>query len=128
MTGGASRTVPYVCAAVVVSGFVAIALSWRGAAALLGLPLQLPYAVSGGAAGLGLIIFGIAIAYVHVLRVSAAEESAAIDDLGRQLARVGVAIVVPSPADHRDADHRHAARRARRAARRMNRSKGTGST
>ena len=124
MMNGAPRSVPYVCAAIIASGFLAIGLSWRGAAALLDLPLQLPYAVSGGAAGLALIVFGTGTAYVHVMRVAAAEESAAIDDLGRRLALVGVAIVVPS----RTTDHRHAARRARRAARRSNRSKGTGST
>lgn len=117
MTGNASRTVPYVCAAIVVAGFAAIALSWRGAAGLLAVPLQVPYAVSGGAGGLALIVFGVGVAYVHLLRVAAATESEMIDELDRKLARAGVAIVLG-----RTPQHRHAARRARRAARRMYRS------
>lgn len=113
----ASRSVPYVCAAIIAGGFAAIALSWRGAAALLAIPLQLPYAVSGGAGGLALIVFGVGVGYVHVLRVAAATEEDAIGEIERTLARAGVAIVVS-----RTPPHRHAARRARRAARRMYRS------
>ena len=88
------RTVPVVCAALVGAGFVAIALAWRGAAATLAVPLQTPHAVSGGLAGVGLIVFGMGIAYVHLARVAAAHEADAIDDINRTLARAGTGIVL----------------------------------
>lgn len=115
----APRTVPFTCAALVVAGFASIALSWRGAAALLIVPMQTPYAVSGGAAGLALIMFGIGIAYVHVSRVGAAEELAAIDELNHALARAGAGLVVTTPAarparQSRRTSERIAARRAQR--------------
>jgi hypothetical protein len=44
-----------VLAAVVVAGFVLFAIAWHGAAATVFVPLQLPWLVSGGLAGLAVI-------------------------------------------------------------------------
>lgn len=106
----APATVPAVCAGMVIAGFVAMALAWRGAAGTAALALQVPQAVSGGLGGLGLIVFGMATAYVHLSRVGAAAEAAAIDDINAALARAGVGIVVtPPPArDGRDRGERSA--------------------
>ena len=44
--------------ALTIAGFVLIGLAWRGAAATLSVPDQLPYLVSGGFAGLALVVTG----------------------------------------------------------------------
>lgn len=60
----------------VVAGFLLLLLGWRGAAALLAVPLQLPYAVSGGIAGLALVGFGAALLNLQASRHLAGRERA----------------------------------------------------
>ena len=64
----------WVAAGLVLAGFVAIALGWRGAAATLDVPVQVPYLVSGGLAGLALIIGGVVLVLVQLGRREAADE------------------------------------------------------
>lgn len=112
-----SGRLPLVCAALVVSGFVAIGLAWRGAASAGALALQVPHAVSGGVAGLGLIVFGMAIAYIHVARVAAAREAALVDALTTGLAHSAAGIVVAGPRRAATPARRRARSRRTRAAR-----------
>jgi hypothetical protein len=65
--------------ALVAAGFGAIALAWRGAAALLLVPLQIPYLISGGLAGLGLIVLGLVLLNVQAGRRLAAERRRRLD-------------------------------------------------
>ena len=50
------------------AGFVAIALGWSGMSGAKSADAQLPYLLSGGASGLGLIIFGAALLVISQLR------------------------------------------------------------
>jgi hypothetical protein len=51
-----------------IGGFVAIALGWSGAAGKDCTECQMPYLLSGGAAGLGLIVFGVGMMIMAQLR------------------------------------------------------------
>lgn len=64
-----------------VAGFAAIALGWRGAAATLFVPTQVAFAVSGGLAGLVLIGTGCAILTTQLNRVLAADASHDLDGM-----------------------------------------------
>ena len=68
-------------AGVVVAGFVAIGLGWRVAARTLFVPAQLPALVSGGFAGLALILVGAGLANVQTGRRLAAAERARTEAL-----------------------------------------------
>lgn len=63
-------------AVMVLSGFGLLLLGWRGLAALLLVPLQVPYGVSGGLGGLALIGFGALLLNLQVGRHLAARERA----------------------------------------------------
>lgn len=63
---------------VVVAGFVALGVAWRGAAALVAVPLQVPFVVSGGLAGLGLVGAGVGLLRIHLDRCEAAAERDAL--------------------------------------------------
>ena len=75
-----------------IAGFVAIFISWRGAAGTPSLPLQVPYLLSGGFVGLGLVLFAVMVAHVELSRRLAAEETAALQDV--VTAAAGLAIVL----------------------------------
>lgn len=66
---------------VVVVGFVAIGLGWRVAARTLFVPAQVPALVSGGFAGLALVLIGAGFVSVQADRRHAALERAQTDDL-----------------------------------------------
>ncbi|MFA9429080.1 hypothetical protein [Egicoccus sp. AB-alg2] len=62
-------------------GFLLIALGWNGAASLDHVQGQVPYLISGGLAGLGLIGLGLMLAIVQELRRTNAGLTARIDAL-----------------------------------------------
>jgi hypothetical protein len=51
-----------------IGGFVAIGFGWSGAAGKDCVPCQMPYVLSGGAAGIGLIVFGVGMMVMAQLR------------------------------------------------------------
>lgn len=51
----------WIAGAMIAGAFVAFFLAWRGVAATLAVPLQLPYFVSGGIAGMTLLVVGVAL-------------------------------------------------------------------
>jgi len=79
VVGDAIMASALVAGALVVAGFAAMALAWRGAAATLDVPVQVPYLVSGGIGGLALLIAAATIVDVQVGRHLAARERAAFD-------------------------------------------------
>ena len=76
-----------VSAVLVVGGFVALLLGWRGAADTLSVPLQLPYLVSGGLGGTALIALGLALANLTASRRETARELAKLQQLVDEAAR-----------------------------------------
>lgn len=73
-----------VLAGLAVAGFVMLELGWRGGARTPYVPLQLPWFVSGGVAGLGLIGLALGAWSIHLGRRQDALHRAATDDLVRQ--------------------------------------------
>ena len=62
-------------------GFAVIAFSWGKVAALLDVSLQLPYVVSGGLTGLGLVMVGMTAVNVAARRQDAAERAREVEAL-----------------------------------------------
>ena len=80
---------------IVAAGFGLIAYTWGEVAALLNVALQLPYVVSGGLTGLGLILFGLLVTNLAVKRREALERSRQLDEIREALVRLRVAIEDP---------------------------------
>jgi hypothetical protein len=68
-------------AGVVLAGFLAIGFGWRVAARTLFVPAQVPALISGGLAGVALVLIGAALVSVQVERRSNALERAQTEDL-----------------------------------------------
>jgi hypothetical protein len=64
-----------------IAGFVLIFLGWNGTASNDTETAQIPYIVSGGIAGLGLVVLGAALIVAHSLRTDRVELRGAIEDL-----------------------------------------------
>jgi hypothetical protein len=78
-----------------IAGFVLIFLGWNGTASHDREPEQIPYIVSGGIAGLGLVVVGAALIVAHSLRTDRVELRGAIEDLRSAIERAAAA---PGPA------------------------------
>ena len=72
----------YIGIACVLVGFAVIGVAWGEVAGKLNVALQLPYIVSGGLTGLGLIMVGITIVSISAKRRDAAERARQLDQLG----------------------------------------------
>lgn len=81
-------SVTLVLAATVLGGLALIGLGYRGAAALLLVPLQVPYLVSGGVVGLAAVGAGLALLVVHLDRAEAAQERREVARLQRDVLRL----------------------------------------
>ena len=81
-------TTSLVLAVVVIVGFGLVGAGYRGAAALLSVPFQVPYLVSGAVVGLALVGAGLALLIVHLNRTEAAEERRAVASLQRDVLRL----------------------------------------
>jgi hypothetical protein len=68
---------------IAVAGCVMWALAWRGAARTVYVPLQLPWLISGGLAGLGLLGLALAGWSIHLGRRQDAVHRAAVEELVR---------------------------------------------
>jgi hypothetical protein len=78
-----------------VVGFFLIFLGWNGAASNDDEPAQIPYVISGGIAGLGLVVLGGALIVAHSLRTDRVELRASIDDLRATVERLANASAAP---------------------------------
>jgi hypothetical protein len=85
--------------AVCILGFVAIFLGWNGAASFNDLRQQFPYLVSGGVAGLALVVIGAALLLIEAMRAERGELQATLLELRTALESVGgnVATVAARP-------------------------------
>jgi hypothetical protein len=77
-----------------VVGFFLIFLGWNGAASNDDEPAQIPYVISGGIAGLALVVLGAALIVAHSLRTDRVELRASIDDLRAAIERTASAVPV----------------------------------
>jgi len=73
------------------AGFVLIFLGWNGAASNDAVSAQIPYVISGGLAGLGLVVVGAGLMVAQSLRADRVELRAALDDLRDAVAGGGAA-------------------------------------
>ena len=80
--------------AVIGIGFVAIFLGWNGAASFNFLPQQLPYVISGGLAGLALVVVGAALLVVDGARSDRAALQASIEELRLAIETSGTSSVI----------------------------------
>jgi hypothetical protein len=81
-------TTTLVLSAVVLGGFGLLGVGYRGAAALLFVPFQVPFLVSGAVVGLAFVGGGLALLIVHLDRTEAAEERRATAALQRDVLRL----------------------------------------
>jgi hypothetical protein len=94
-----SHIATFIGLGIAVVGFLAIGVAWDGAAGENWVPAQFPYLISGGLAGLGLIIVGVTVVIIQTMRSSAAERTA---ELERLAARVEELHKHLAPADDYD--------------------------
>ncbi len=82
-----------------IAGFFLIFLGWNGAASHDREPAQIPYLISGGLGGVGLVVLGSALIVAHSLRADRVELRGAIEDLRDAMAERGdVAVAEPDEA------------------------------
>lgn len=67
-----TKTTSYLSTALIVAGFLLVVLGWNGAASTRFVDAQLPYLVSGGMAGIGMVVSGCTLAIIQELRKTAA--------------------------------------------------------
>lgn len=83
---GAKNNIMQLAVGLAALGFLLVVLGWNGAASLDRVPGQLPYVISGGVAGMGLILTGLVLALVQEHRRSTALLLAKLDEVGARLA------------------------------------------
>jgi hypothetical protein len=70
------------------AGFVMLGLAWRGGARTIYVPLQMPWLISGGMAGLALVGLALGAWSIHAGRRQDAHNRAMVDVLVRQAAEL----------------------------------------
>ena len=81
-----------------VAGFVVITLGWRGMAQVACPDCQLPYLLSGGAAGLGLLLLGTALLVISQVRSERLKLGIQLENLGSALTKASVGAATPAAA------------------------------
>lgn len=88
-----ARITVFIGLAVTVTGFVLITLAWNGAASQDIVQGQFPYLLSGGLAGLGMVMAGLAFAVIQLIKAEGDRRARqweqlinAVDDLAARLA------------------------------------------
>ena len=72
-------------------GFLLVFLGWNGAASVDRVPSQFPYLISGGVAGLCLVVLGVGMLVVQNQRADRAALQATLRELQESLERAGLA-------------------------------------
>jgi len=88
-----AKVIIFIGLAVTVTGFVLITLAWNGAASHDAIQVQFPYLLSGGLAGLGMVMGGLALTVIQLIKVEGDRRARqleqlvnAVDDLAARLA------------------------------------------
>lgn len=85
MNSGWSRNTTYLAVGMMAGGFLLIVLAWNGAASKDFVQGQFPYLISGGLAGVCLVIGGVALTIIQEMRRSTAALAHRLDHIASQL-------------------------------------------
>ena len=90
------RAVPnsgiYIGLAVIVAGCALLAVAWGRVAGLTNVGLQMPYVISAGCVGLGLVVAGLSIVHIVVKVADSRARAAQLDELGETLRAIREAV------------------------------------
>jgi len=75
-----------------VAGFVMITVAWNGSANLAYVDGQIPWVISGGLGGLGVIMFGASLLVISSNRAERLAQDHRFQELARQLSIMGAAV------------------------------------
>jgi hypothetical protein len=78
---GWTKSTTYIAVAMMTGGFLLIVLGWNGAADLDYVQGQVPYLISGGLAGIGLVVGGLVLAVIQEMRRSTMAITERIEEL-----------------------------------------------
>jgi hypothetical protein len=95
-------TMTYAGIVVAAAGFVVIMYTWGKVAALTVVPLQMPYLISGGLVGMGLILTGLTLVNINAKRQDASARERQLGQLREVLAEIKGLLAgdaPPAPAD-----------------------------
>lgn len=87
MNNGSSQNTTYLAVGMMAAGFLLIVLAWNGAASVDFVQGQFPYLISGGLAGVCLVVGGVALTIIQEMRRSTAVLAQRLDLLASQLER-----------------------------------------
>lgn len=76
---GWSKGTTYLAVVMMAGGFLLIVLGWNGAASLDYIQGQIPFVLSGGMAGLGLVMGGVALTIIQEMRRTTGALAARLD-------------------------------------------------
>ena len=82
----------YVPIALLMVGFGLIGLAWNGAASWDCAECQIPYMISGGLTGLGLIFFGAVALIARAIKTGQTQQAKALEQLNDSVARLGASL------------------------------------
>lgn len=82
---GWSKNTTYLAVGMMAGGFLLIVLGWNGAASKDFVQGQFPYLISGGLAGVCLVVGGVALTIIQELRRSTATLAQRLDHIATQL-------------------------------------------
>lgn len=91
-------TLTYLGIAVVAAGFAVILVTWGIVAGMTAVPLQLPYLLSGGLTGIGLVMTGLTVVSVNAKRLDAAARQRQLGQVREVLAEIKSLLVEGPPA------------------------------
>jgi len=91
-----SRYADYVPVALLVAGFVLIGLGYNGAAGLDYTQGQIPYMISGGMLGLGLVFFGGAALLLQAIKKGQTKQLEQLESLNQSMGRLSTAMSLGS--------------------------------
>jgi hypothetical protein len=83
-----SPILTYVGIVVAAAGFVVIMITWGKVGALTAVPLQLPYVVSGGLVGIGVVMTGLTLISVNAKRMDASARERQLGQVREVLAEI----------------------------------------
>jgi hypothetical protein len=86
---GWSKGTTYVAVAMMAGGFLLIVLGWNGAASIDFVQGQIPYVISGGLAGVSLVVGGVALAVIQDMRRSTLTVTEKLEELTHIVAQGG---------------------------------------